>query len=437
MPRHDRNRLTLTDIMNITYNIAVNAMNSALRLYSKCLGKNCRRKFPLFAKGQQGLLDRVAAEMSGERQGPTVWFHAASLGEYAVARPLIDMLKKAGPCTVVLTFFSPSGYQALKDNHPGVDHLFYLPLDTRHNAKRFIEIVNPQKAVFIISEYWPNYLQQLKFHSVPTYLVSAIVREDSQFFRWYGKIYSKSLSAFTRIFVLNESSRFNLRMLGYTDVTVSGDPLFDNAALVARTPWSDQVFDAFTAGHKTFIAGSISDSKDLDLVATLAHRHPDTKFIFVPHSLNRHSIESIEEALKGRTLRYTDCNADTDFSNTQVLIADTMGMLARIYRYGTWAYVGGGFTPLLHSVIEATVYGLPVAFGPMIHRKVTPQQLIELGIGCKVTDSDELDRWWTSLAYDDAQLASIRSKALEYVDSNVGATNQIIDTIKQGLWEKS
>lgn len=421
--------------MNIIYNIAANAANGFLKLYSRCLSRDCHRKFPMFALAQQGLTDRIRAEMEADRSGrPRVWFHCASLGEYGVARPLITRLKAKTGCTVVLTFFSPTGYNALSQRpHPDVDHLFHLPVDTRDNARRFIETVRPAKAVFIISEYWPNYLQQLKFHSVPTCLVSAIIRSDSQFFRWYGRIYRKSLSAFKRIFVLNKESEFNLRMLGYTDVTLSGDPLFDNAAQVASTPWHDDVIARFAAGQQVFIAGSISDDRDLAMVSQLADANPDTRFIFVPHEIGSKSINHIQASVPGRSKLYTECSAETDFTHTQVLIIDTMGLLAYIYRYGTWAYVGGGFTPFLHSVIEATVYGLPVAFGPRIERKVTPRQLIQHGIGAMTDTPQALAEWFGSLKNNPARLDEIRRAAKAYVDSNLGATREIVETIAAGL----
>lgn len=423
--------------MNLIYNAAVDAMNSFVGLYGKCLRKKSCRKFSRFVKGQRGLMDHIRTEMAGiDRSVPTIWFHAASLGEYGVARPLINAVRRSGRCNIIMTFFSPSGYEPVSQNHPDIDRVFYLPLDTRRKARRFIEIVKPDRAVILISEYWPNYLQQLKFSSVPTFLVSAIIRDNSQFFRWYGKIYRKSLSAFSHIFVLNEASRFNLRMLGYTDVTVAGDALFDNAALVARTPWSDPVLERFSAGRQVFIAGSISDENDLKMVATLVKRHPEVAFILVPHDIKDSAIEAIKDACGPGIIRYSQTTPDdTSLSTAHCLIVDCMGKLAYLYRYGTWAYVGGGFTPLLHSVIEATVYGLPVAFGPRIERKVTPQQLIGLGIGAAVTNSEELDSWFNANR-DAARLAEIKEKCATYVRQNVGATENIVSEITAGLWEK-
>ena len=422
--------------MNVLYNAATQLMSGALKLYSRFLPAAPRRKFPQYAKGQQGLMQHIEEAMARRGEGPTVWFHAASLGEYQVARPLISALKKQGPCNIVMTFFSPTGYRALEGRHPEIDFLFYLPLDTPRAARRFVETVSPDKAVFIISEFWPNMLQQLKFNAVPTYLVSALIRDDSQFFRWYGRTYRRALSAFTRIFVLNESSRFNLRMLGYTDVSLSGDPLFDNAYLVANTPWQDAVIEKFKGGEPMFVAGSISDENDARLVCRLIEENPDTRFLLVPHEIKQQAVDALRRMVGAPSALYTESTAETDFSDTKVLILNTVGKLAYVYRYATWAYVGGGFTPLLHSVIEAMVYGVPVSFGPMIQRKVTPNQLIDLGLGAMVKNPDEIADWFASLKTDTARLDEIRRGAAAYVEENIGGCRELLNAISSGLWQQ-
>lgn len=420
--------------MNIKYNIAVNTVNAALKVYAHCLPKHVNRKFPEFVKGRVGLIRRIAAEMQADTsQAPVVWFHASSLGEFAIARPLIARIKADADVRIVLTFFSPSGYRALKDHHPNVDHVFYIPLDTRSNVNGFLEVVKPSVAVFLVSEYWPNMLQALKFRSVPTYLVSAIIRNDSAFFRWYGKIFRKALSSYRHFFVLDDNSRFNLKMLGYENTTVSGDPLFDNAALVARTPWTDPVIEHFTAGATgpVFMAGSVSDRRDVELIARAIADHPAMKSIVVPHDVDRKSVETLARALNVPTALYSELTSESDLSGIGAIIVDCVGKLAYMYRYATIAYVGGGFTPLLHSVIEATVYGLPVSFGPRTERKVTPQQLIDRGIGAMVSTPEELSSWIDTLTPD--RLGDIREQCADYVDRNIGATADIVKTIESHL----
>ncbi len=419
--------------MNILYNIILTIGEVFLKLIgnlSFLLSSNS--KLRKSAEGQRHLLERIEKEFVVPGEGTiTVWIHAASLGEYGVARPIIKRLKEEHKCCIVLTFFSPTGYEVLHRYHPEVDYVYYLPLDTRKNACRFLEIIRPQKAVFIISEYWMNYLHELKTKGIRTYLVSAIISRHSPFFRWYGSLFRQSLDAYTHFMVLNETSQSNLRKLGYDNLTITGDPLFDNAIAVASTPWHNPVVDEFAKQGDLFIAGSISDRKDTSLICSLANRHRDIHFIIVPHEICEENLNALKFHLEGNALCYSECDESTDFSNTQVLIIDFLGALAYLYRYGKWAYVGGGFTPYLHSIIEATVYGLPVAFGPKIHRKVTPNELIKRGIGCIVRSPQELERWFATLKGNETALEDIRRTAKEYTRQNSGATSHIIRLLNQ------
>lgn len=389
-------------------------------------------KFRKLAVGQRHLLKEIGETYPDRKDArTTIWIHCASLGEYGVARPIIRQLRAEGGYRIVLTFFSPTGYEVLHRHHPDADHVYYLPWDTRRNAARFLDIVRPQKAVFIISEYWLNYLHELKARSIPTYLISAVISRRSPFFRWYGGLFRQSLATYTHFMVLNEASRDGLTELGYTNLTVTGDPLFDNVIAVASTPWSNPVIERFARQGDLFIGGSISDSKDADLICSLANRHRDTRFIIVPHEICEESLNAIKFRLDGYALCYSECDDRTDFSDTQVLIIDFLGALAYLYRYGKWAYVGGGFTPYLHSIIEATVYGLPVSFGPQIERKVTPNELIRLGIGRIVRSTQELDQWFTPLKDDETALEECRKRAREYTRQNSGATSHITRLLTQ------
>ena len=388
-------------------------------------------KLKKFAKGQQGLIKQIQAEMSCHKNNPTpvIWLHAASLGEYGVARPIIKQLKQRSTCRIVLTFFSPTGYEALHIHHPEIDHIFYLPLDTPKNARTFIDTIHPQKTIFIISEYWINYLNELRMRNIPTFLISAVISRNAPFFKWYGGLFRSSLETFTHFLVLNRQSGENLQSLGYRNFSVTGDPLFDNAIAVASTPYQNPIVEKFAYGKDVFIAGSVSDRKDLQLICHLANRYRDVRFNIVPHEISEEVLNDIKFNLDGYALCYSECDADTDFSDTQTLIIDYLGALAFLYRYGKWAYVGGGFTPYLHSIIEATVYGLPVAFGPMIQRKVTPNELMELGIGQVVRSEKELEKWFEALRNEPQQLKQIKNTALDYSRSNSGATSNIIQIL--------
>lgn len=414
----------------LLYSAVIDALSAVIEVAGSAVPEGHPRKFFRFLRGQKHLIRHVRDTYRKDPNKPTVWVHASSLGEFSVARPLIMELKRRG-MQIVLTFFSPTGYEALKDNHPNVDYLYYLPFDTNRNAKAFLDIVKPDKAVFIVSEYWFNYLQILKDRGIETYLVSAKISKKSIFYKKYGWLYRRCLPAYKHFFVIDKESKANLKELGYNNVSVCGNPLFDNAKEKSMEDWSDPVIERFANGHDVFIAGSIHDDMDLKLVTDLANSHPDTRFIFVPHEINKNNLQKIIESLNGKALLHSECDKVTDMSDAQVLIVDFVGSLAYIYRYARWAYIGGGFTRYLHSLIEATVYGLPVAFGPVTHRKVTPLQIEEKGIGNIVTNSDELNRWFCALKSSPKSLNEISRKAKEYVETNVGSTKEIVDKISE------
>lgn len=389
-------------------------------------------KMRLFMKGQRSWRKEMAQQLPPANGRPTYWFHAASLGEFAVIRPVINRLTATMDVRVVLTFFSSTGYEALKrrTNLNNIDYIGYLPLDTPGNVRRFLDTIQPDRAIFAISEYWINYLHELRSRGIPTYLISALITSHAPFFKWWGHAYRGILNCYTRIAVLTEQSRLLLNKLGYHNAIVTGDPLFDNACVAAATPWRDEVIERFAGNDgELFIAGSISDEKDLALCVSVARAHPELKCVFVPHEITSHHIAPIEAALHGLTVRRSECTTETDFTGKQVLIIDRIGELAYLYRYGTMAYIGGGFTPKLHSIIEATVYGLPTSFGPEIHRKATAQELIRLDIGTIVETTEQINRWVDNLTGNRTLLEQIRLTARQYTEQNSGATDKIVRLI--------
>lgn len=421
------------------YDFGMRLGRRALVAIAKASRADSPSKFIRFAKGQLKSKSSVEdVEESLDRNRPTVWIHAASLGEFGIARPIIRQLRKSYDCNIVVTFFSPSGYEALTARgHEDIDKVLYLPFDTSENAKQFLDSIRPDCAVFMVSEYWHTFLHELHSRGIPAYLVSAVIRENGPFFKWYGKLYRKSISYFKEIFVLNEESQQLLSSIGIENVTVNGDPLFDNVTIVASTPWEDRIIEKFSKGHKVFIAGSIHNDEDLRMIAALANKHRDTRFIIVPHETRTSTLSQISDAIRGKLKFYSQCTDNTSFSNTQVLVIDFVGALAYIYRYGTWAYVGGGFTKLLHSVIEPAVYGLPVAFGPNITRKVVTSQMIKLGIGAVTPDFDALDKWFCDLKDNPCKLREIAGKAAIYVAKNAGATQRVVNKISEEICAKN
>lgn len=415
--------------MSKLYNAALRAANSLVRMKARRLDDTDKRKIARFMRGQLGVFQRIEETVAKRpADGKKVlWIHSASLGEAAISHPIISEMLSRGDYRVVRTFFSPSGYEPLEPTHTPDHEVYYLPLDTLQNARRFLDLVRPDLAMFMVSEYWYNYLHELKRRSVPTFLVSAKIGEKSIFNRWYGFLHRSCLSCYRRIFVLDRESEDRLSRLGCTNVRVSGNPLFDNAIVKSRMDWSDPRIEKFIGAEKdVFIAGSVHDDIDISMITELANCHRRTRFIIVPHSIKEETISKICGSLKATAVRLSQAD-DRSLRKAQSLIIDNIGSLAYIYRYARYGYIGGGFTPFLHSLIEATVYGLPVAFGPRIERKVTPQQLVNLGLGCVVANVDELDAWFTRISEDERYLADCRRKAAIYMEQNANATTSIVD----------
>ena len=392
---------------------------------------NLSEKVSKFVQGQDDLLLRAREEMDYCHDN-VVWVHASSYGEFQVISSVIRQLKSKG-YIVVMTFFSSSGYEILrsqKSSGSDVDHVFYLPWDTKGNAKAFLDIINPKMAVFVISDYWLNYLTQLSERQIPTFFVSSVVHPDSYLLKWYGRPMLKALKKCTCMMVLDEESKQCLEKEGFKNVVVTGDPLFDNAARIAQTPYSDAVIERFCHdAADVVVAGSLSDKHDLELVSSLANRNADVKFIIVPHEISKEKVDEIKDHLDHRGVAYSECTTATDLDDVQVLIIDFMGALARIYRYGRYAYVGGGFTPYLHSVIEPVVYGVPLSFGPRIERKTAARQMMELGIAKMVTTSDELAEWLGELRRQPALMTQVKQSADDYMQRHIGATERILSNI--------
>ena len=291
-----------------------------------------------------------------------VWFHAASLGEFEQGRPIIERLRQEHPeYKVLLTFFSPSGYEVRK-NYEGADIICYLPLDTPLNAIRFLRLVRPVMAFFIKYEFWYNYLHILKHRCIPTYSVSSIFRPDQVFFKWYARQYACVLKCFTHFFVQNEQSRDLLATLGITEVTISGDTRFDRVLQIKEQSKHLPLVEAFKKDCPVFVAGS-SWQPDEDIFIRYFNEHKDWKLIIAPHVISEDHLQQILSKLNLKTVRYTQTTPEA-VADAQCLIIDCFGLLSSIYHYGEVAYVGGGFGVGRHNVLEAAVWNVPVLFGP-------------------------------------------------------------------------
>lgn len=357
-----------------------------------------------------------------------VWFHAASLGEFEQGRPLIEHIRKEWPeYKVLLTFFSPSGYEVRKD-YKGADICCYLPIDTISNARRFLRMVRPEMAFFIKYEFWYNYLHILKHRGVPTYSVSSIFRPDQIFFKWYGRSYRKVLYCFSHFFVQNEKSRELLRQLNIGCVSVVGDTRFDRVLQIKEASKRLPIVEAFVEGTQgVFVAGS-SWEPDEDVFIPYFNQHKEWKLIIAPHVVSEDHLRSIEEKLNRKTIRYSTASAESA-SAAECLIVDCFGLLSSIYHYGTVAYVGGGFGAGIHNVLEAAVWGIPVIFGPENKHFQEAQELIEAQGGLEITDLRTFDTVMSRLMRDTDFRARSGRQAQEYVKGKAGAMRRIMESI--------
>ncbi len=351
-----------------------------------------------------------------------IWVHASSLGEFEQGRPIIEGLKKSNPnCKILLTFFSPSGYEVRK-NYAGADLICYLPLDTRTNVRRFLSSVNIQKAIFIKYEFWINFLSACRKNNISTFVVSAIFRKEQVFFKWYGKSYARVLQVFKTIFVQNEESKQLLQSIGINTAQVCGDTRFDRVIEIAKQRKPLPIVEAFKNGQKLIIAGS-SWAKDEDLLIEYQQKHPDIKLLFAPHEIHESHLSEIEAKLQGGFVRYSQANKN-DVATANYLIIDNFGLLSSIYQYADIAYIGGGFGVGIHNVLEAAVYAIPVVWGPNYQRFVEARGLIACGGGFSISNYTELENIFNSAYKVTGQ------KAGEFVQSHKGATDMILNAIQ-------
>ncbi|MBQ8467491.1 MAG: 3-deoxy-D-manno-octulosonic acid transferase [Prevotella sp.] len=359
-----------------------------------------------------------------------VWFHAASLGEFEQGRPLMEQLRRDHPeLKILLTFFSPSGYEVRK-NYEGADIICYLPLDTIRNARRFLRAIRPEMAFFIKYEFWYNYLHILKHRGVPVYSVSSIFREGQVFFRWYGRQYGRVLKCITHFYVQNETSRRLLASIGLHNVTITGDTRFDRVLQIKNQAKVLPVVEQFAANSKVFIAGS-SWQPDEEIFIKYFKQHPDWKLVIAPHVIGEDHLQQIEKMLEGRkVLRYTKAVNDEGTQECpDVLIIDCFGLLSSIYRYADVTYVGGGFGVGIHNTVEAAVWDVPVVFGPNHERFQEAQELKDCGGGFAIASYDDFARLMDRFQADTQLMKSAGQAAGNYVKSKSGATKLILSAV--------
>ncbi|WP_240966265.1 glycosyltransferase N-terminal domain-containing protein [Pseudoflavitalea sp. G-6-1-2] len=358
-----------------------------------------------------------------------VWMHCASLGEFEQGRPVLEAIRQQYPAhKLLLTFFSPSGYEVRKD-YKGADLIAYLPMDSKPNAMKFIDMVKPQLVVWVKYEYWYHYLTTLRKRQVPVLLISGIFRKEQPFFKWYGRLHQYMLESFSRLFVQNEASRELLNGIGFKKVTVNGDTRFDRVAEIAAGFTAIPAIEAFCGNHPVIVAGSTWDTDEEEL-DHYANTHPEIRFIIAPHEIDAPHLHDIEKLFK-HTIRFSEWSKTLQApENTNTLIIDNIGMLSRLYRYAHITYIGGGFgKDGVHNVLEAAVYGKPVVFGPVYDKFIEAEELVDAGGGFSIETALELEHVFNEFLNDPQLHAKAASAAARYVAGKTGATKAVMDFI--------
>lgn len=364
-------------------------------------------------------------------QDKVIWFHCASLGEYEQGLPVFEELKKMHPNhKIVLSFFSPSGFE-IRKNNPLTDIVVYLPLDTNHNAKTFLKLVHPDLVVFVKYEMWPNYLNELYRQKTRTILISALFRKEQAFFRFYGDFMLKSLNAFEHIFVQNKNSKELLETIGFTNVTVSGDTRFDRVSSQLKKDNTLEFIEQFKQNKLCIVAGSTWQEDESILVDYINLASDDLKFIIAPHNIKTNQIETLKSSIKKKTILFSE-KETSDLSNFQVFIIDTIGILSKIYSYADIVYIGGaaGNTGL-HNTLEPAVFGVPIIIGENYKKFPEANEMIERGGMYAISNQKEFNSILDSLVLNAEKRTQSGNANQLYITKNCGAVVQIIDYIRK------
>lgn len=416
--------------MKYLYNFAISLLGILLNILAVF-----DKKLSLFVNGRKQTFPRLASAIKPDDK--TIWIHCASLGEFEQGRPLIEKLCLTRPgYKIVLSFYSPSGFE-IRKNYEKADVVVYLPIDTPANAKKFIELVHPELAIFVKYEFWPNILGVLKDHSVETILVSGIFRPDQIFFKPYGGWMRKSLASFSRFFVQNQNSMALLESIGIKNVTLSGDTRFDRVAQILEQNNKLDFLDKFVNKNKIILVAGSTWEKDESYLVNFINQNPenDVQYIIAPHNIIPREIQKLKKALNCKTSLYSDGSFDKD---AKVFIADTIGILTKIYSYADLAYVGGGFDKDgVHNVLEPAVFGIPLIIGPVYEKFEEAKDLVQLG-GCLAAHNQEqLDNYLKQLIHEENLRQKLGNITKAYIHKNQGATEIILDYIKHQLPDNS
>lgn len=380
-------------------------------------------------KGRKNIFRTIKQGLTAENR-ERIWFHAASLGEFEQGKPLMEKMKEKHPSAcIVLTFFSPSGYENAR-NYPFADYIFYLPMDSFIHSYRFFKLVKPKLIIFIKYEFWYYYLNRAKKKNIPTFLLSAVFRDDQIFFKWYGGFQRKILSCFTHIFVQNSGSERLLHQIKYTRVSVSGDTRFDRVLELKSAPKTFPVIESIIQDKVVVVAGS-TWTEDDKILSHFVVSHPDILFIIAPHDVGDERLKESQEIFKN-TIRFSTLGKDEKLAKgINTIIIDNIGILKHLYRYGDITYVGGGFgADGVHNVLEPAVFGKPVVFGPVYEKFLEAADLIDQQAAFSVSDAIDLENKLNMLLTNALMRKQAGTNAANYVANMAGATGKVVDYIE-------
>ncbi|WP_435802968.1 3-deoxy-D-manno-octulosonic acid transferase [Polaribacter sp.] len=410
--------------MNFLYSLAVFLVSMSLRIVAIF-----NKKIKLFVDGRKETFHKIA----DLKKDKTIWFHAASLGEFEQARPIIEDLKKNhNQYKILVTFFSPSGYEVTK-NYNFADVICYLPLDSKLNARKFIEEVKPSIAIFIKYEFWPNLLNELKKKEVSTILVSGILREKQLFFKWYGGFMRKSLEAFDHFFVQNKESKELLKLISFKNVTIAGDTRFDRVSEILEQDNLLNFISEFKNNQYTMVAGSTWKEDEELLVQYINNEASENeKFIIAPHNIKSEAILELQKSINKKTVLYS-AKENKVLEEYQVFIIDTIGILTKIYASADIAYVGGGLKTGLHNILEPATFGIPILIGNKYNKFKEAVDLVNIGGCISVKNQEEFTENLITLKNDENYRKRTGIINKRYIEDNLGATKLIMNYLKDKI----
>lgn len=416
---------TKNDKMLFLYNLLILFASQVVKLLALF-----SPKMKLFVSGRKEVFSILQSKISPNDK--TIWFHAASLGEYEQGLPVIEKIKEKFPNhKIVVTFFSPSGYEVRKNNTIA-DATVYLPLDTKSNAKKFIKAVHPEMVFFIKYEYWPNYLNELKKLKIKTYLISGIFREKQAFFKWYGGFYRNALKTFDYFFVQNDSSKKLIQSIGFNNVKVSGDTRFDRVVSILERDNTLDFIEKFIDNKTTIVIGSSWPKDENLLVNYINNSSNDIKFIIAPHNIKSEQIQELKKFITKKTILFSDVETRliASLHENNVFIIDTIGILTKIYSYADIAYVGGGFgNPGVHNILEPATFGVPIVIGPNYSHFAEATALVHQAGCISISNQNELNDVFNLLINNEDERHEKGHICSTFVQMNKGATDIILKHI--------